>query len=185
MSYYYLVATLPSLTFGTPPELSFDAFRTLCAEHLSPGDTAVFDRAFGEDPDSCSHPFVARLRERDRQIRNATARARAARRSADATPFLREHTGYDVHTENAVGSAFAQGTPLQRETALDRLRWDAIEEFQGHDPFSMTALLAYGFRLRIAERWAAMDEETGTRTLDVLMKNLMDEPMAAVLGRET
>jgi hypothetical protein len=53
--------------------------------------------------------------------------------------------------------------PLDRELALDRLRWTLLDELAVAAPFGLQAVLAYGLKLRLAEKWAAMDETEGLR----------------------
>ena len=53
--------------------------------------------------------------------------------------------------------------PLERELALDRLRWTLLDELAVSQAFGFQAVLAYGLKLRLAEKWAAMDEAEGLR----------------------
>lgn len=169
MAYYYFVSSLPMLAFGEPPPLSRALFREACAEHLRSGDLAALD-ALEAGPDEPSrHPFLNAWRDGETQLRNAAARQRAARSQRDAAPFLREQRGFDLSIESAVGEAFSRGTPLERERALDRVRWLQADALAGPDPFSSRAVLAYALRLRIAERWAVVDRDKGRETVDGLV----------------
>ena len=162
MSYYYLISSLPGITLDASPELSLDAFRSLCADHLSQGDglalTCVLDLEAAQAP---THPFAASWGARETQLRNAAVRLRAAKRQQDAGSFLRDHTGFDVGLEEGVEEAFNQPHPLARERALDQIRWQVLDELAGTDPFGSGAVLAYGVKLQIAERWADMDQAAG------------------------
>jgi hypothetical protein len=100
-------------------------------------------------------------RERETQLRNAVARARANRAKRDAAPFLRPTAQHDTGIEKAVADAFAKDTPREREWALDQFRWRMLEELAGFNPFAGRAMLAYGLRLKLVERWAAMAEPRG------------------------
>ncbi|MBT3192757.1 MAG: DUF2764 family protein [Verrucomicrobia bacterium] len=167
MSYYYLVSSLPSITLDASPELSSEAFQALCAEHLTASDA----RALGSISDAetgheSSHPFAGQWIARETQLRNAAARLRAAKRQQDAGSFLRDHTGFDVGLEDGVEEAFNQSTPLARERALDEIRWRILDELAGTDPFGGGAVLAYGVKLRLAERWAQMDAASGQAKIE-------------------
>jgi Protein of unknown function (DUF2764) len=51
--------------------------------------------------------------------------------------------------------------PHARELLLDRLRWTLLDELAARPAFGLQAVLAYGLKLRLAEKWAAMDEAAG------------------------
>ncbi len=173
MSYYYLISSLPGISPEASPSISLDEFRTSCADQLSATDMGALEAILLDDAgtDDHSHPFVARWRARDTQLRNASARLRAARRQIDAGEFVKSHTGFDVGIEEQVESAFAEATPLGREQALDRIRWSVLDELVGPEPFSAAAVLAYGVKLRIAERWATLDAEAGQARIGAAIAN--------------
>lgn len=162
MSYYYLIASLPGITLDASPRLTLDAFRSLCEDHLSPGDAAALERVLDvEAGPAVGHPFTERWSARETQLRNAAARLRAAKRQQDAGTFLRDHTGFDVGLEDGVEEAFNQPNPLARERALDQLRWRVLDELAGTDPFGSSAVLAYAVKLKLAARWASMNAKQG------------------------
>ncbi len=170
MNYYYLVGTLPSLVLGNPPEISMKDFRRRCAEQLSPNDLNQLDALLDGAPVSVPHPFVLEWGERERALRNAVARARAARLGLDPQPHLRETRRYDLAAERAVAEAFGKPHPAERELELDRFRWRTLDELAGFNPFSTRAVLAYALRLRLAEQWAAMEVEGGKERLNTLVR---------------
>jgi hypothetical protein len=86
---------------------------------------------------------------------------RAARHKTDAVGFLQEHGGFDTAIEYKVEDAFSKPTPLERERAIDELRWSILDEVAGTEPFSTSRLMAYAVKLKICERWATMDDKAG------------------------
>jgi hypothetical protein len=56
--------------------------------------------------------------------------------------------------------------PLERELALDRHRWALLEEIAAQPAFGVQAVFAYGFKLRMVEKWSALSDAAG---LDVAM----------------
>jgi hypothetical protein len=164
MNYYFLGASLPSLSLESRPWMSYPRFREACLLHLCREDMEGLGEMERPDADSPpTHPFVRRWREREAALRNAVARIRARRLERDAKPFLRPDADR-ADAERAAAEAYSRPTPLERELALDRFRWVQLDELAGLTPFSSEAVLAYGMKLRLAERWAALNEETG-RTL--------------------
>jgi hypothetical protein len=164
MNYYYLAASLPTPTLGEPPPMPSARFVALCAEHLSAADRAALERLMADAMGDESSAFGREWRDRERQLRNAVARVRAGRTKRDAAPYLRPTAGYDLGIEKAVADAFAKETPREREWALDEFRWRQLEELAGFDPFAGRAILAYGLKLKLVERWAAMAEPRGEET---------------------
>lgn len=163
-AYYYLVATLPALSMDAGPSLDYASFRALCAEHLSEADVRVLDVLV--EGKGSGNGFVRAWRDRDGELRNEVARKRAPRVGGNAESCLRDVTSFDMRVEKVVADAFAQATPLDREKALDRFRWQVIEELQGFDTFSFSAVLAYALKVQIAARWGAVDEEKGRMVAD-------------------
>lgn len=164
MGYPYFASTLPTQDFGAPPVLTADAFRGLAENNLSKADLAALDALLSGG--ASDHPFVVAWRDLDTQIRNAIARQRAARiDGADASKYLRPHGGWSCAAEEAVAAAFAETDPLDRQRALLRVRWNAVGDLAGLDPFSSASVLAYAVRLAIAAELAAFDAEKGAARL--------------------
>jgi len=174
MSCYYLIASLPRLTLEGNPPLSPEDFKSRCHAQLSRRDATVAERLC-DGPDFLNgdilagHPFEAAWQAREIQLRNAIARARAARRRTDAVGSIRAHTGFDVYIEDAVESAFDLPTPLDREKALDRLRWTILDELAGVAPFAPSVVLAYAVKLRLARRWAALDADIALQRVETAL----------------
>lgn len=187
MNYYYFAASLPTLSLDERPPFSSERFHDLCRSHLSGNDLQALDEltAAGDVPADAdsprpAHAYVTAWREHETQVRNAVARARGARHKRDATPFLRESAGFDLSIERAVADAFARPTPLAREQALDRFRWNRAEELAGYSPFSCAAILAYAIKFRLSERWAAMSAEQGRQVAETIVsRGPQGEPKAA------
>ncbi|MBQ9726633.1 MAG: DUF2764 family protein [Kiritimatiellae bacterium] len=163
--YEYFASTLPSFAFGAPPPMAPEELLAAAQTCLAAADSAALGALLSGAPSG--HPFVVAWRDRDAQLRNAVARARAAkaRGAADASRWLRPHGGWSGAVESGVAAAFQEPDPLRRERALARLRWDQAGELAGLDPFSAAAVLAYAVRLQIAETLAKADEAAGLERL--------------------
>ncbi len=171
MSRYYLMASLPMLTLGPAPAVSYAAFRAACGEQLGAGDVAELD-ALAEGVGQPASGFARRWEARETRLRNIVARSRAARRAIDPAPFLRPESGMDVALRQAVANAFARRTPAERELELDRIRWAALDELAGTSPFSIAAVFAYALKLKLCGKWAALDPESGRQAADAAVAAL-------------
>jgi hypothetical protein len=174
MSYYYFAASLPMLTLEQPPPFSVEEFRHQCASHLAAHDLAAMEALL--EGSATAHPFSRRWRAADGHLRNAIARTRAERMRKDAGSYTHDIEGIDTAIDREVADAYSRPTPLEREKAIDRIRWSRLEEIGGLDPFTADAVLAYGVQLTILERWSRMDNESGASTVTELVeRNPADE----------
>jgi hypothetical protein len=163
VEYVYLVASLPALELTTAPRLSSaellrSSAGVLRQDHWNDLRAVLEDRA-REVRAAELTPYLSA----ETQLRNTVARLRAAR--AGATYDVSDHPapGYDTRCATVAERAMELDDPLDRELTLDRLRWTLLDELAVAAPFGLQAVLAYGLKLRLAEKWAAMDEAEGLR----------------------
>jgi len=55
--------------------------------------------------------------------------------------------------------------PLERERALDRIRWRMLDELALMPAFGVQAVYAYALKLRLLEKWQKLSDEHGTETV--------------------
>lgn len=167
MSYWYLVASLPTLRLGEKPPMDVAAFRAACAGHLSEEETAAVEAVLeNREPVAGA---ASNLWNGEIQLRDAVVRIRAKARGADAARYLRSHDGFSVSIEKMVTDAFTRPNPLEREMELDRARWLLADELALTDPFGFPGVLAFAAKVRLAERWSKMDEENGRKNVEELI----------------
>jgi hypothetical protein len=65
-----------------------------------------------------------------------------------------------------------QNNPLDREWAIDELRWETIGELNTFNYFSIEVILGFVLRLAILERWQRLDPERGAALFRRLIDNL-------------
>lgn len=165
MSYYYFVASLPSLMLAAPPPWSQEEFLAEARRLLDRDAVQEVEAILEEGAPRARSAFAARWRALDAQLRNAVARQRAARIDTDPAPHMRPHEGFSVYAEQAVVEAFAKPNPLERELSLDRFRWAMLEEWAREAPFGLPAVLAYALKLKLSERWGRYTDEQGRERL--------------------
>lgn len=166
MSLYYLLSSLPMLTFDAPPGLTADTFLDACRAQLGARDAEAAAALVYGAPSS--HPFAAAWYDKEAILRNAVARERAHANGTDATRWLRPTDGCDTLIESLVEDAFQETDPLKKEKALDHARWTAVEEVQGPDPLSVRAIFAYAVKLGILSRASTRRTEHGRTAFDTL-----------------
>ena len=174
MNHWYLVSSLPYLRFGEKPPTSRVEFLTACAGWLTEADVAVLQAVFENrcPPDS---DIARRWWNGEVELRDAVVRVRAKNRGVDAGRFIKPHDGFNVSIEKMVTDAFTRANPLEQEAELDRARWALADELALIAPFGFAGILAFAVKLRIAERWAKMDEKTGQDRVEELVAAALTE----------
>jgi hypothetical protein len=169
--YYTLVAGLRELAFEG--KVDAVAVRDEHPQGVSPRDRVYVDMLLGGDLDSAGkspNKFLREWAAFDRDVRGTVA-ALVARRLGvmyDGAP-----------TNEAVRAIMAGGDVLERERALDRLRWRTADELTVFDYFDIDNLLAYLVKVGILERWAALDAERGREVLGKLVMGQTDAELCA------
>lgn len=178
--YYYLVASLPALTIGDPSPFSPADLRSRCATLMSEDDLAELDRVLEGRAAEGRSGFCRRWLAADAQLRNAVARVRAGRLGIEVRPHLKEHAGFSVLIEKAVTDAYARPDPLGRASALDRCRWQLLDEIAFEDAFGLTAILAFAVKLQIVMRWAELKDEQGRQKVEEFVAGSLEGKMSAI-----
>lgn len=173
--HWYLVSSLPALRIGEKPAMSAEAFRAACVGWVADDELAVIDAALeNREPEAGGTPAV-QWWNGEVQLRDAVVRVRAKNRGTDASSFIKPHDGFSVTIEKRVTDAFTRPNPLEQEMELDRARWSLMEELALTDSFGFAAVLAFAVQVRIAERWAQMDEEVGATKVEELILTTTSE----------
>jgi hypothetical protein len=167
--YYYFMSGLPLLTFGDKPPFSserylFSSQGVLTKEHETELRLVLSGKA-----DRAVSDFSRTWSSIETQIRNAIVHFRGSRLGTESKPYTRMYRFHSVVVQNEVTAALAKTNPLERERALDLCRWHMLEELAQPNPFGLAAVLAYGIRLQILERWAALSDEAGWQRVQTIL----------------
>jgi len=63
-------------------------------------------------------------------------------------------------------------TIIEREKALDMLKWDWIDNALFFHYFTIERIIGFTLQLEMVERWIKLDEETGSKLFDQLLSNM-------------
>jgi len=166
MSLIYLISSLPALNFEAAPPLSKKAFLQSCRDWLNLKECAAVEALLFEKP--AEHPFVTAWMDKETILRNALVQLRARLANKDAILYTRYAHGCDKKIESDVEDAVQHHNPLQKERAIDKIRWEIAEELQGCNPLSIKTIFAYAIKLVIVTRWSKRSSETGKETFGKL-----------------
>lgn len=165
--HWYLAASLPMLRLGEKPPMDAAGFRAACAGHLSAEELLAVEALLENREPPAGE--ASNLWNGEIQLRDAVVRIRAKHRGVDGTRFLRPHDGFSVSIEKLAADAFTRPNPLEQEMELDRARWAQADELALSDPFGFPGILAFAVKVRLAGRWAKLDDETGKTRVEELI----------------
>lgn len=197
-SYYYLVAQLPTLSFGAQPPMSPAAFMELCKNFLSDTDTILLDSC-NLDPDpypaDTDHPaysepihpggsdFIDAWRNWERSLRLHLAQQRSLSLKRDSTKIA-DAPSDPLDAIAVAKSAMNYESPLEAELFLLQSRWKTIEELQGFDYFSRESVYAYLLKLYLLERKSCFTLEEGFNEYKELYASIMDAAPTSIHNGE-
>jgi hypothetical protein len=181
--HWYLVSSLPTLRIGEKPPMGREAFRAACVGWLSEDELGLIDAAL-ENREPAMAGCASAWWNTEVQLRDAVVRVRAKNRNTDASPFIKPHEGFSATIEKMVTDAFTRPDPLEQEMDIDRARWSLVEELAVFEPFGFAAILAFAVKVRIAERWAGMEDATGQERVEEFVLSALEEPNNELTNNE-
>ena len=157
--HYYFVAQLPTLYFDREPAMAVERFLAEGGKWLGERDYAVLSRVDLNET-APSHTVPEALRDYcafEFDLRSELARWRSTR----GTDQEYRPLGFPLSTVR-------EGTPLDVEKRLLRMRWDYLEEREQEHHFDLGVLILYFLKLQILRRLSTFDKEEGLKTFQNL-----------------
>ena len=191
-NYEYIIASLPSISkdwkFGEDKTL--DTYIQWIKSQLSAKDVKTVDtlldgykeenlnKGFYEAALKDDNRFIREYFSFDLGLRNMKARFlnEAFGRPANQDTINLE-TG-EFNEAARVSETLAGENILAREKGLDAIVWEKISELTSFNYFDLDALLGIIAKMRLIERWRALDEETGRE----MFQQLINETTATFSG---
>ncbi len=157
--YYYFIAQLPTLQFDKESYMTVETFMGEAEKWLSRADYVMLASIKLNDVEFLkAAPAVLRdYREFEYRVRNDTALWRKARKA-----------GQEYKPEFFPLALIKDGTPLEIEKKMLRLRWNFIDELERTHHFDLGFLLLYMLKLLLLQQLFTYDEETGKQNFLIL-----------------
>lgn len=162
-SYYYLVASLPTLNFQSASFLSYQDFLKNCQSQLSEKDfhavaqaTLQHDEVIGGADETLNS--WARF---NRAFGNEMARFRAVRFGYDPADYMRGEKSVNPYLAETVAQAAKNTDLLAAEKFLDGARWKFLDDLLIGRFFDVAVLIVYGLKLQILDRYQTMELPKG------------------------
>lgn len=167
--YVYLVSSLPSLSFGMKPPVTFGGFLRSCEGLIPEADLGVV-RSMGASYANCSANGNATIKSWaafETMLRNELVKIRAQRKKADPSKYLRADGCPDSsYTAHIAINAFRKTSPLESERALDLDRWKRLDELSAGHYFDLDTIVIYAVKLMILEKWHRITSADGREVLE-------------------
>lgn len=183
-NYEYIIASLPSISkdwkFGEDKTL--DTYIQWIKSQLSAKDVKTVDTLLdGYKEENLNKGFYeAALKDDNRFIRDYFSFDLGLRNLK--AKFLNEAFGRPANQDTInletgefkeaarVSETLAGENILAREKGLDAIVWEKVSELTTFNYFDLDALLGIIAKMRLIERWRALDDETGREMFQQLIK---------------
>ncbi len=183
-NYEYIIASLPSISkdwkFGEDKTL--DTYIQWIKSQLSAKDVKTVDTLLdGYKEENLNKGFYeAALKDDNRFIRDYFSFDLGLRNLK--ARFLNEAFGRPANQDTInletgefkeaarVSETLAGENILAREKGLDAIVWEKVSELTTFNYFDLDALLGIIAKMRLIERWRALDDETGREMFQQLIK---------------
>jgi len=161
------MASLPMLEFGAKMPFSLHHFFDLCREHLTAADAEFIQKIkiFPDDDWVDISEILREWKRFDIILRNEMARGRALKYGKNAQPYIHGEVFADPVVFKFAKWILEQDSPLEMEIALDRVRWQKIEELGKGHYFNINCLTVYVLHLLILDKWNTIKSVNGLQVL--------------------
>ena len=185
-NYHYIIAGLPDLApdmNGNAP--TYESIVASIKEQLSERDLRLVDwLEYGFDEAHLTDHFyhsVARQKNSflsswynfDLQLRNAKVvylEKKAGKKGTSAT--LGEWNPEEFEDYARLQQIFDISNLIEREIALDKLRWAKISDINLYEYFTINTILGFLTKCKIADRWNKLDKATGAKLFETLVQEV-------------
>ncbi len=190
-NYHYIIVGLPYLVsdFGSQ-SFSYEAVASGIKAQLSKKDLNLVKwLEFGYDPTHlCAHFYYAVDKKKDHflreyfdfdhKIRNAQVKYLSKKLALKDEKYLVGEFDNQYDEYSHLMQIFETPNVIEREKALDLMRWEKISNIIVFEYFDIDVILAFLAKGNIVRRWLELDKTTGAE----LFKKLVDEVRGSFKG---
>ena len=180
-NYYYLMAQLPTINFGSKPPFTYEEFEDLAFRYINKKDKDLL-RTLSLEPNrngkKTSSHFLNRWYEFERSIRLALRELRAGKlkwENVDISYEEHEKVVSSYYAQNVASQAFNMEDPLQAELFLDKKRFEFLHSIKAEDAFSSDALFSYAIMLLLIIREESFSKEIGIEQYKKLYSEILEK----------
>ncbi|MDT8316741.1 MAG: hypothetical protein RQ824_01970 [bacterium] len=174
-SYYYLIASLPYLSFQKPQALSISEFSLRCNSCLNRNDVDLIQCILSGNLNKAAKSLkvVGEWLSWDIELRGKLAGLRAKAKGRDESPDLTEPgakaLNYNLESHKLAMDIFSAASPMDADELHESARWRMIEALEHGQYFNLEWLALYCLKLKIMERRESFDTEAGMDRVAVIL----------------
>lgn len=157
--HYYLLAQLPTLSFGKEPGMSIDRFLSEAEKWLGAGDYKTLSSIdlLSVAIEKGDRADLKRYKKFEHALRMDIAAFREAQRKE--TEF--KPASFPI-------SAIKEGNPLEIETRFMEFRWQFLDDMEREHHFDFTKIIIYFLKLLLLQRYFTFDKDKGLKKFQML-----------------
>lgn len=180
-NYYYLMAQLPSITFGSKAPFKYEEFEELAFRYINKKDRELLKTLSLEpsrDAKKTSSHFLNRWYEFERAVRLALRELRASKlKWENIEVSYEEHSKVlsSYYAQNIASQAFSMEDPLQAELFLDKKRFEFLSSIKAENAFSSDSLFSYAIMLLLIIREESFSKEIGIGEYKKLYSEILEK----------
>jgi len=179
---HYFASSLPMLVWGERPALTHAVFLSRCRELLNPAIVLQLEMCVllpgGPGTDAVLRAWF----EFETFLRNTTALMRQSKLKRGGERFVPHDTRFfSVMTEHRLQEVMQMNSPVERETQLDRVRWDFLEGLCVGHRADIEGLELYALKLLLLERIQSRRPEAGKARFS----EMVDDGLAQAAGKRS
>ena len=171
-SYYYLVATLPSLRYDGIAPFSSTEFLNLCKEQVSTHHYQLISAALGGTDGK--NGLLQSYQQFSTMVRGELTEQRSRKLSLSDSLY-RNTSDKEARISETVRQALSLEDVLQAELLLLLLHWKYIDDLVALHTFDIEGLLGYALKLKLLERKNLFIREEGNAEFKRLFSNIQTE----------
>ena len=174
-SYYYLIASLPYLSFHNPQAISVLEFSSRCSSYLKKYDFEVTQSIISGNPNKAAQSLnvVSEWLKGDMELRAELAVLRAKAKGLTnglAEPLNEAEQGEKTSSSNLAMDIFSAASPMDADEMLESARWRRLESLEHGQYFNLEWLALYCLKLKIMERRESFDMDMGINRVANILK---------------
>ena len=174
-NYYYTVSSLPYLDFDAEPVITMHEFIDICHSTLTKNDFETIESVSLSELEGMesSVPIVDRWISWESSLRNELVKLRGVSLGIESDRYLKDA---EINTEapGIARSAFKMESPLAAEEAINKARWDFLNEIDVGHYFDLEKIIVYSLRLKILERKKMFTIENGDKNFQIIYENIKE-----------
>lgn len=184
--FYYLLSSLPLLSYGNAPPLNCGEFIDACTDFLSANEINELQMLQLVPPDDYSgnDATVAAWYEWETGLRNALVNLRGKGKGQEAEKYLREEKDFFSEIGPGAQEAFNKQSPLEMEQNLDKMRWNKLDDMEVGHIFDFALLVIYKIKLMLCEKQQLPEKEKGSENFDHIVEDIYQKAKIAPMQIE-